>query len=388
MSSIVPLGSRQYQTQNQTQTPSLQNSGLQSSANRSGSTLAADARSALDYVSLSKSGIALSAQGLADRADAMGSATVDVAQNFISSFAQSLLGDSAKGATLSFDSASLETHSAYAALAQHTSGASGTTDAAAFRLDESSHFIGKGTITTADGQTLSFEIEVEYTSSTAAAVSQSSDGTDATGATTDGTDSTTAPTSTSGKDGTSGSSGSSGSSGTSGTAGSDADSDLSSKDLGNISFPGSLNDLFQLLGKQLQATLANASDSNSNSNSNDSNSTSASSATNSAGLGSGTLRLRLLNLLNTTSLVSATTPATASTATSATDGTTTPATGTTTASGATTTPAIGTTASDTNPNNLTDAQLAAKALSDAYGTAQPVPLAPDSTSAGSIKDKA
>jgi hypothetical protein len=105
---------------------------------------------------------------------AVGNATVDFAQDFVSSFTQALFGDDAKGAVIDFDSASLETSSSYAVGYQHTQGANGTTDAAAFSLTDSSHFIGKGTITTADGRKFDFEVEVQYNYELNAAASQTS----------------------------------------------------------------------------------------------------------------------------------------------------------------------------------------------------------------------
>jgi hypothetical protein len=75
-----------------------------------------------------KSGNALD---LDKRVAAVGNATVDFAQDFVSSFTQALFGDDAKGAVIDFDSASLETSSSYAVGYQHTQGANGTTDAAA-----------------------------------------------------------------------------------------------------------------------------------------------------------------------------------------------------------------------------------------------------------------
>jgi len=186
------------------------------------------------------------------RVAAVGNATVDFAQDFVSSFAQALFGDNAKGAVIDFDSASLETSSSYAAGYQHTEGANGVTDAAAFSLSDSSHFIGKGTITTADGRKFDFEVEVQYNYELNAAASQTSSA-----------DSLPAPDS------------------------SDKPStkDLPTVQLPNIDFPGTLADLFQLIGRDLQTALAN--------NDNDSKTTD--------GIDRNTLRnlsLRLLNLVD------------------------------------------------------------------------------------------
>jgi len=165
------------------------------------------------------------------RVAAVGNATVDFAQDFVSSFAQALFGDNAKGAVIDFDSASLETSSSYAAGYQHTEGANGVTDAAAFSLSDSSHFIGKGTITTADGRKFDFEVEVQYNYELNAAASQTSSA-----------DSLPAPDQDSGDK--------------------PSTKDLPTVQLPNIDFPGTLADLFKLIGRDLQTALAN-SDNNS-----------------------------------------------------------------------------------------------------------------------------
>ncbi|RZT09663.1 hypothetical protein SAMN05216319_1899 [Duganella sp. CF402] len=194
-----------------------------------------------------KSGGALD---LDKRVAAVGNATVDFAQDFVSSFTQALFGDDAKGAVIDFDSASLETSSSYAVGYQHTEGANGVTDAAAFSLSDSSHFIGKGTITTADGRKFDFEVEVQYNYELNAAASQTS--------------SLPAPEQDSDKPST---------------------KDLPSVQLPNIDFPGTLADLFKLIGRDLHTALS----------SNDDNSKTA------EGIDRNTLRslsLRLLNLVD------------------------------------------------------------------------------------------
>ena len=124
--------------------------------------------------------VSLSGDGLdlQKRVASIGNATVDFAQDFVGSFTRALFGDAAKGAVIDFDSASLETSSSYALGVLHSEGAKGTTDAAAFQLSDSSHFIGKGTITTADGRKFDFEVEVQYNYELNAAASQTSDGID------------------------------------------------------------------------------------------------------------------------------------------------------------------------------------------------------------------
>jgi hypothetical protein len=238
MSTISNLGARSpaslYTGNQQTdaKTPALQKNQAASPANLSSKSLNLDSRVA-----------------------SLGNATVDFAQSFVNSFTQALFGDDAKGATIDFDSASLEASSSLAVGYQHTQGANGTSDAAAFSLTDSSHFIGKGTITTADGRKFDFEVEVQYDAELSAAASPSS------------------------------------SSSSSVPAQDQSSDDQPSKSLPtvqvpNIDFPGTLADLFQLIGRDLQTALASTG--NDNSKTDD-------------GIDHNTLRglsLRLLNLVD------------------------------------------------------------------------------------------
>ncbi|WP_426076105.1 hypothetical protein [Janthinobacterium sp. PSPC3-1] len=214
---------------------------------------AADAlmqRTSQDVVALSKKGLDLSAQGLAQRTDALGNATVDVAQDFVGNMARQLFGD---GASISFDSIDLSAASGYAAQASSMSGAGGTRNAAAFSLAENAHFIGKGTITTADGQTFDFELEVQYESkiSASAAYETSNEIQDSQDADTDAGE----------------------------------DSGLPTLQLPSMNFAGSLGDLFKMLGQQLQSSIYNAGQD------------SVDQTQSRPGDEVGSLRLRLLNLL-------------------------------------------------------------------------------------------
>jgi hypothetical protein len=244
-------------------------------------------------VSLSQSGLDLSAQGLQNAATDLGNQTIDFAQNFVGSVTQALFGDAANGATISFDSASLETQAGYAAGVQHTSGADGTTDSAALSLNESSHFIGKGTITTSDGQTYQFEVEVQYSASAEAAAGTSSPASAA-----------STPSSTDGSD-----------------AGSGDGTDLSSLptlQLPPISFPGNLSDLFKMLGNQLQTGVPASAQSGAAASGTGSGADAASgSGATAAGQG-GTLSLRLLNLIQHATTLGAATGATAAAASAST----------------------------------------------------------------------
>lgn len=158
--------------------------------------------------------VSLSQQGLAKHVDRLASAGIDIAQRFITDFAASLFGSSAKGASVSFDAASVQAESHFSASLLQASGAGGALQAASFDLSESAHFVGSGQIVTADGQTFEFEIEVRYQANVHAEGAQ-------TGFTTSHLQ---APDTGA----------------------------LTGMQLPAIEFPGSLADLFKVLGRELQ----------------------------------------------------------------------------------------------------------------------------------------
>lgn len=96
-----------------------------------------------------------------NRLASLGKNTMDLADNLINSFTKALFGDAAKGATISFDSASLEAQASTTSGSQQTSGPNGVRSSS-FSLNESAQFTGKGTITTADGRKFDFEMEIKY----------------------------------------------------------------------------------------------------------------------------------------------------------------------------------------------------------------------------------
>ncbi|WP_342113682.1 hypothetical protein [Pseudoduganella sp. OTU4001] len=161
MNSLNSIGPRQFQ--NSQLTPALPQVDSKTSRANAIKEVSSD-----NAVSLSSNAV-----DLQKRVDRLGNKTVDMAQNLIGSFAQKLLGDNAKGATIDFDSVELEASSSFSAGALHAEGANGVTDAFGFSLNEDSHFIGKGTITTADGRKLAFEVEIKYESSLTAAAASS-----------------------------------------------------------------------------------------------------------------------------------------------------------------------------------------------------------------------
>jgi hypothetical protein len=119
-----------------------------------------------NMVSLSNIGIALE-----KRASELGNATVDFAQSLVSSFAKQLFGSDGEGIKISFDTASVSAISGFAAAQQRTIDPNGASYSAAASLQEAADFVGKGTITTADGHIYNFEVEVHYQAIAQAAVS-------------------------------------------------------------------------------------------------------------------------------------------------------------------------------------------------------------------------
>ncbi len=203
----------------------------------------------VDPVSLSSDSVSLSREALNSRVAQLGDKTVDVAQTLIGNFAQSLFGDAAKGATFKFDSISVSADTSLSASVQHYSSASGTVDSAALQFNESASFLGRGQIVTSDGQSFNFEIEVKYEASVTAASSQ----TRAASQPPAEQEPITQPDTVA----------------------------LTGKELPAIKDPGSLADLFKLLGRQLDVSADSGKGDDS----------------------SGKLSLRLIRLVNSAALI-------------------------------------------------------------------------------------
>ncbi len=230
MTSINPFGARPYTSTSSPLADNKQQSPVSKSAN------APVKVPAQDQVALSSNGI-----DLQQRIAGLGNATVDLAQNLLGSFAERLFGDAMKGATIDFDAVSLESNSAFAAGVSRSEAGGKVTEAAGFSLQDSAHFMGKGTITLADGQKYDFEVEVLYqASTTTVAGSETAEGQNPAGP-------------------------------------------LPAVAFPDIEWPGSLNDLFKLMDKQITGAIQNKADG----------------ATGAEKL--GTLSLRLMNLVNSAS---------------------------------------------------------------------------------------
>jgi hypothetical protein len=240
MSNLSALGSRPIQSP--LFKPAQQESTVAQQASASGKVPAR--LPVVEPVALSSNNVSLSQEALNARVAKLGDRTIDVAQNFLSKFAESLFGDAAKGATFNFSAISLTADTSLSTSVEHFENASGSVDTAALQFNESASFIGRGQITTNDGQVFDFDIEVRYEASITATSQQ-----------------------------------------TRSTEQAPADSQpmtaLTGKQLPEVKFPGSLSDLFKLLGRELEVSA--------DSGKNDGN--------------KGNLSLRLIRLVNTAALL-------------------------------------------------------------------------------------
>ncbi|WLI91690.1 hypothetical protein Q4S45_11395 [Massilia sp. R2A-15] len=191
----------------------------------------------VEPVAQSSGSVSLSQQALNARLAQLGDQTVDAAQSLIGSFAQALFGDASKGASFNFDAISVSADTSMSAQVAHVSAAGGASvDAAALRFDESASFLGRGKIVTSDGQSYDFTLEVKYAASASASAAEA-----------------VVPDTVT----------------------------LTGKELPPIEYPGSLSDLFKVLGRQLEVK-ADSGDGIS---------------------GQGNLSMRLLRLVNSAALL-------------------------------------------------------------------------------------
>jgi hypothetical protein len=198
----------------------------------------------VDPVSLYNDNVSLSPQSMMNRVNDLASSTVDTAQKFLDTFVDKLFGAAAKGASVSFDALTVQAQSAFAGAS--TQG-DGTVRSSSFSLNESASFVGTGQLVTADGRSFDFELEVNYEASASIATSQGGE-----------TAVQARPQQISLPDVLV----------------------LTGKPLPPVKFPGSLDDLFKLLGRELDANVNGA-----------------------AGEGGGNLGLRLLRLVDSAALL-------------------------------------------------------------------------------------
>lgn len=159
----------------------------------------------VERVAAQQDSVHLSAEALTSRAaqDA-GKTTLDIARTLLDSFTSEVFGD---GSKLQLEHVSLDSAASFSASGAATTTPDGSSASASLSLTQSAHFVGTGQIVTEDGQRFDVDIEVNYEASIGAAAELR------------------APD----------------------------DSALTGKQLPAIKFPGSLGDLFKVLGRQLTA---------------------------------------------------------------------------------------------------------------------------------------
>jgi hypothetical protein len=184
--------------------------------------------------------VSLSPQALAWPAAAPNQPTAEIAHQFVAQQVAALFGDTSPSPSVDFATLSVSANARLATGAAPSRGAVGVAPVA--RLDQSTQFIGSGQINTADGQAFAFKLEVTYQ-----ALGQAASGNAAPGTSIEAPDALA----------------------------------LIGKALPTIAFPGSLADLFTLLGRQLTVSANDGHDDGA----------------------SGDLSLRLVHLVNSAALL-------------------------------------------------------------------------------------
>lgn len=174
-----------------------------------------------DMVSLSKQG--LQARGISNSS----ASTSESALNLMNTFARRLFGDDVNIASVAYNMQSFQTASSASRTA--TSGVDGVA-ATTFDLSQSASFIGTGELTTSDGRSFNFEISVKYEASVSASSTASA------AATEFAPRSKLPPLETPDQ------------------------LVLTGKPLPAIKFPGSLDELFRLLSRELRSTVSGGGD--------------------------------------------------------------------------------------------------------------------------------
>ena len=176
----------------------------------------------------SSSSITLSQQALDSRLGQLGDKTVEAAQRFVGNIAAIWFGDAANGAAVQLDTISVAADTSRSALVESGSNAGVKRDVAALPMNANAAFVGRATIATADGQSFDVEIAIEYAASVGVSYSFANSA----------TNSNAVQQLSKGPDALA----------------------LTGRQLPAIEFPGSLADLFKLLGRQLTASANSGKD--------------------------------------------------------------------------------------------------------------------------------
>ncbi|MES2014863.1 MAG: hypothetical protein V4484_00080 [Pseudomonadota bacterium] len=116
----------------------------------------------VDPVPLQNDIVNLSSKALQSRVIGLASSTSEAAQHFMTAIAQRLFGDQADTAQVSYNMTAFTASASYASSSSDTSSAEGTTHNDTFNLSESASFTGTGQISTDDGRVFDFELSVKY----------------------------------------------------------------------------------------------------------------------------------------------------------------------------------------------------------------------------------
>ncbi len=209
--------------------------------------------------------VSLSTQALQARVADLAASTSESAQSFMTAFAKRLFGDDAATAKVAYNMSSFTSSASYSASSSDSSDATSSTHNNTFNLSESASFTGTGQITTGDGRVFDFELSVKYEASLDASTSSTSNTSNASSASA-ASNADAAAASAPSK-----------------TPAIEAPDVLvlTGKPLPAIKFPGSLDDLFKLLSRELRTQVSGGSDNN----------------------GGGDLTLRLMRLVDKAALL-------------------------------------------------------------------------------------
>ena len=116
----------------------------------------------VDPTALQDDIVSLSSQGLQLRGTQLATSTSDTAQNFMSTFAKRLFGDDAGIAKVAYNMTSFQSTENLSSASVKASGAESTVRANALDMSKSASFTGTGQLVTDDGRTFDFELRVKY----------------------------------------------------------------------------------------------------------------------------------------------------------------------------------------------------------------------------------
>ena len=106
--------------------------------------------------------VSLSSQSLELRGTQLATSTSDTAENFMNTFAKRLFGDDTGIAKVAYNMTSFKSSSSFSVASMEARGAESAVRATAFDMSKSASFTGTGQLVTDDGRTFDFELSVKY----------------------------------------------------------------------------------------------------------------------------------------------------------------------------------------------------------------------------------